>query len=148
MTDLERVPAARVRECTLEGHAAGTKMSPSDLVAYLIGWNELVLKWLEQDDRGAEIDVPETGFQWNQLGQLAQKFYDDYRTLSYPQLLKRLSAAKNNLVTTITARSDEELYGGDWYKKWTKGRMIQFNTSSPYKNARGRIRKWIKTQLE
>lgn len=26
------------------------------------------------------------------------------------------------------------------------GRMIQFNTASPYENARGRLRKWLKTQ--
>lgn len=26
------------------------------------------------------------------------------------------------------------------------GRMIQFNTSSPYANAQGRLRKWVKAQ--
>ncbi|MFE3838233.1 ClbS/DfsB family four-helix bundle protein [Pseudogemmobacter sonorensis] len=31
-----------------------------------------------------------------------------------------------------------------WYGKWTKGRMIQFNSTSPYANARGRIRKWLR----
>jgi hypothetical protein len=33
------------------------------------------------------------------------------------------------------------LYGRGWYETWTMGRMIQFNTSSPYANARGRLRK-------
>ncbi|WP_341476959.1 ClbS/DfsB family four-helix bundle protein [Sphingomonas oleivorans] len=31
-----------------------------------------------------------------------------------------------------------------WYGKWTMERMIQFNTSSPYDNAGGRLRKWKK----
>ncbi|EQB9714967.1 ClbS/DfsB family four-helix bundle protein, partial [Yersinia enterocolitica] len=31
-------------------------------------------------------------------------------------------------------------------EKWTMGRMIQFNTASPYANARGRLRKWLKTK--
>ncbi|MGI1213336.1 ClbS/DfsB family four-helix bundle protein [Escherichia coli] len=31
-----------------------------------------------------------------------------------------------------------------WFKKWTMGRMISFNTSSPYANANGRLRKWAK----
>ena len=144
LTDLSKVPAARARECTLDGHAAGTRMSPSDLVAYLIGWNELVLKWLDRDDRGEAVEFPDTGFKWNQLGLLAQKFYKDYRPLDYPQLLDRLKEAKERLVGTISARTDDELYGKPWYGKWTKGRMIQFNTSSPYANARGRIRKWLR----
>lgn len=144
--DLARVPVARAREASLEGHAAGTMMSPADLVAYLIGWNELVLKWLDRDDRGEQVDFPETGFKWNELGQLARKFYDDHQSLDWNDLLARLSEAKARLVEAIAARSDNELYGQPWYGKWTKGRMIQFNTSSPYANARGRIRKWLKEQ--
>lgn len=144
ITDLAKVPICRGREKTLEGHAAGTTMSPADLVAYLLGWNELVLKWLERDDQGLPVDFPEIGFKWNELGRLAQKFYQDYHDLSYPQLLNALEQVKQRLVDNIAARSNEELYGRAWYGKWTKGRMIQFNTSSPYANARGRIRKWLK----
>ena len=119
-------------------------MSPADLVSYLIGWNSLVLKWLEQDDRGAAVDFPETGFKWTQLGPLAQKFYADYRHLDWPALLDRLTVAKIRLVDTISARPEDELYGRPWYGKWTKGRMIQLNTSSPYANARARIRAWLR----
>ncbi len=144
VTDLGKVPLDRARESTLEGHAAGTMMSPSDLVAYLIGWHELVLKWLKRDDQGLPVDFPETGFAWNQLGQLAQKFYLDYGDLDWPDLLAHLNRAKSDLVATVTARSDAELYGQPWYGKWTKGRMIQFNSASPYANARGRIRKWLR----
>jgi len=144
MVDLVRTPPGQVDQATLPGHAAGTLMSPADLVAYLIGWNELVLKWLDRDDQGQLVDFPETGFKWNQLGALAGKFYADYRALDWPQRLQRLSAAKTRLVETILARSDAELYGRPWFGKWTKGRMIQLNTAAPYANARGRIRKGLK----
>lgn len=56
MADLSNVPVDRARERTLDGHAAGTKMSPADLVSYLVGWNELVLKGLDQDDSGTKVD--------------------------------------------------------------------------------------------
>ena len=123
-TDLARVPHDRAHEASLEGHASGTVMSPADLIAYLIGWNELVLKWLEQDDRGLTVDFPETGFKWTQLGPLAQKFYADYRHLDWPALLDRLTVAKIRLVDTISARPEDELYGRPWYGKWTKGRRF------------------------
>lgn len=143
--DLSRVPNDRARECGLEGHAKGTVMSPADLVSYLVGWNELVLKWLDQDDEGRKVDFPESGFRWTELGCLAQKFYKDGYDTAYPDLLERLEQAKENLVKTILERSNKELYGAPWHGKWTKGRMIQLNTSSPYANARGRIRKWLRT---
>ena len=142
--DLARIPESRANERSMPGHSAGTQMSPACLVSYLLGWNRLVLKWLHQDDQGIPVDFPETGFKWNQLGLLAQKFYADYSDLSWPELIERLTLVKAELIETITHRSDEELYGVAWYGKWTKGRMIQFNTSSPYTNARGRIRKWLK----
>lgn len=50
--ELARVPLERLREPSAEGHAAGTMMSPADLVPCLLSWNELVLKRLEWDYRG------------------------------------------------------------------------------------------------
>ncbi|QRI65847.1 ClbS/DfsB family four-helix bundle protein [Shinella sp. PSBB067] len=143
---LEEVPPALVHERTMEGHAKGTQMSPFDLIAYLTGWNELVLKWLERDAAGAAIDFPETGFKWNELGRLAGKFYGDYADIPYPQLVERLHAAKARIVAAIVRTEDAALYGRPWYGKWTMGRMIQFNTSSPYANARGRLRAWLKAR--
>ncbi|MCF9684883.1 ClbS/DfsB family four-helix bundle protein, partial [Vibrio parahaemolyticus] len=35
-----------------------------------------------------------------------------------------------------------ELYGVAWYEQWTLGRMIQFNTSSPMKNMRTKVRRF------
>lgn len=131
---------------TMEGHAKGTLMSVHDLVAYLVGWNELVLKWCERRDQGLAVDFPETGFKWNELGKLAAKFYRDYEDVPFSELLVRFETAKNALVALITERTDAELYGVQWYEKYTLGRMIQFNTSSPYANARGRLRKWLKAQ--
>ncbi|MFX7629046.1 ClbS/DfsB family four-helix bundle protein, partial [Acinetobacter baumannii] len=49
MTDLRAVPLDLADDCGLDGHAAGTRMSIANLVSYLIGWNELVLKWLDRD---------------------------------------------------------------------------------------------------
>lgn len=145
LKDLRAVPPAKVDESSMEGHAKDTRMSVANLAAYLLGWNELVLKWLDRDAAGEPIDFPDTGFKWNELGRLAQKFYRDYEAMPYAQLLARLEAAKDRIVAEVEARTDEDLYGKPWYGgKWTMGRMIQFNTSSPYANARGRLRKWSK----
>lgn len=141
---LSKIPHELASEKSMDGHVKGTEMSVRELVSYLLGWNSLVVKWITQDAKGLPVDFPETGYKWNQLGLLAQKFYSDYRELNYDSLIEALQAEKNEIVKLIDQRSDDTLYAKPWYTKWTMGRMISFNTSSPYANANGRLRKWAK----
>lgn len=141
---LDAIPIETTSERSMDGHAKGTKMSVSDLVSYLLGWNSLVVKWITSDAKGLPIDFPDTGYKWNQLGLLAQKFYSDYSELNYDSLIAELRAVKNEIVALIDERTDDILYGKPWYTKWTMGRMISFNTSSPYANANGRLKKWAR----
>lgn len=145
-TQLRDVPSSLVDEQCLDGHVKGTRMSVANLVAYLVGWNELVLKWIDRDSSGKPIDYPDTGYKGNELGKLAQKFYRDYEDVPYAELLDRLCLAKAKIVSFIENTDNAALYERPWYGKWTLGRMIQFNTSSPYANARGRLRKWVNTR--
>lgn len=144
--ELATIPQHLTMDASLEGHSTGTSMSVRDLVSYLIGWNELVLKWHVRKRAGDTVDFPETGFKWNELGPLAQKFYGDYSELPFPEMLRRLADAKARIVALVESHTDTELYGAPWYEKYTMGRMIQLNTSSPYANARGRLRKWKKAK--
>lgn len=139
---LESIPVALTRAKSMPGHRQKTRMSVNNLVAYLIGWGELVLKWHRIRDAGGEPDIPETGFKWTELGQLAQKFYADYKTENFPALLQRLEQNKAKIVRLVESKTDRELYGIPWYKKYPMGKMIQLNTASPYRNAHGRIRRW------
>ena len=142
--EFQTMPLKNTNKTELEGHAKGTMMSINNLLSYLIGWGELVLKWVDKKDHNETVDFPETGYKWNELGKLAQKFYRDYEKDDFVVLQGKLERTVNDILKLIEARSSAELYEVSWYEKWTLGRMIQFNTSSPYTNARGRIRKWKK----
>lgn len=144
--ELSSIPLEHATTQTFDGHAKDTQISLCNLLAYLIGWGELVLKWVNRKDCHLPVDFPETGYKWNELGKLAQKFYLDYEALDYLQLQEKLDQTVDALLALIESKSNAELYETPWYTKWTLGRMIQFNTSSPYANARGRIRKWKKEQ--
>lgn len=75
---------------------------------------------------------------------MAQKFYADYADLSYSELLTRLQDVYGRIVELVGHCTDQALYGAPWYKTYSQGRMIQFNTASPYANARNRLRQWKK----
>lgn len=142
--DLDRVPVEEARQQTLEGHAKGTMMSPADLVAYLIGWNQQVLTWHRRRAAGLPDEFPAAGVAWNELGLLAQRYYADHAEETWDELRQQLRDAKGAIVALVEGFSDAELYGAPWYGKWTMGRMISFNTSAPYANARGRVRSWLR----
>lgn len=131
---------------TLEGHSKESVMSVKDLISYLIGWGELVLKWNLKKELNETVDFPEIGFKWNELGKPAQKFYQDYENEDFNQLKLKLDSTVEKISDFINSKSNEQLYGISWYEKYTLGRMIQLNTSSPYANARIRLRKWKKEQ--
>jgi hypothetical protein len=142
--ELLNIPFNLTEKKELDGHSKNTLMSINDLVAYLVGWGQLVLKWNDKKSKGLEVDFPETGFKWNELGQLAQKFYKDYESDDFKMLTAKLDNTTNEILKLIESKTNRELYETDWYDKWTLGKMIQLNTSSPFKNAKDRIRKWKK----
>lgn len=143
-TELLTIPPDLTTTKELEGHSKNTLMSINNLVAYLVGWGQLVLKWHDKKNKGLEVDFPETGYKWNELGLLAQKFYKDYAKDDFKTLMIKLDTTINELLNLIEGKTNVELYQMAWYDKWTFGRMIQLNTSSPFKNAKDRIRKWKK----
>ncbi|QIH34321.1 ClbS/DfsB family four-helix bundle protein [Sphingobacterium sp. DR205] len=142
--ELITIPHQQTTVVELEGHSKGTWMSINNLLAYLIGWGELVLKWNHDKDSNEVVYFPERGYKWNELGKLAQKFYQDYKDFDFKMLLQELDKTVSAILDLVAQKSNDELYETAWYEKWTLGRMIQFNTSSPYSNARNRIKKWKK----
>jgi hypothetical protein len=140
--ELSNIPNNLTAIEELEGHSKNTLMSINNLVAYLVGWGQLVLKWNDKKENGLDVDFPETDYKWNELGQLAQKFYKDHEEEDFKTLKAKLDKTINEILKLIERKSNKELYETPWYDKWTLGKMIQLNTSSPFINAIGRIRKW------
>ena len=140
--DIVDIPEEQAVRKEMDGHVKGTKMSVCNLMAYLVGWGNLVIKWREISSQGKMPDLPETGFKMNEMGKLALKFYKDYEDDGFKVLLKKYDTVVQEILDMVKAMDNEELYEVEWHKKYPFGRMVQFNTSSPYKNARARIRKW------
>ncbi len=146
LLDYQRVPVSLARTLGVEGNKKNTIISVSDTIAYLIGWGKLVIKWVDAKNRGQDIDIPETGYKWNQLGSLAEKFHKDYQAWDYQALLDECDVVVRELVELIQCSSNDDLYVQLWYEKWTLGRMIQLNTSSPMKNMRTKVRRFLKSK--
>ncbi len=145
LEDYLSIPEEYSRKNGIEGNVKGTEISVGDTVAYLIGWGRLVLKWHKLKLEGHKVDFPETGYKWNELGKLAQDFQSQFRSLSYNDLILEFKVTTSEILSLVESLDNHSLYGDNWYGKYTFGKMIQFNTSSPMKNMRTKVRKFKKT---
>ncbi|WP_417763643.1 ClbS/DfsB family four-helix bundle protein [Shewanella sp.] len=146
MLDYRSIPAELTREIGVEGNIKGTEISVCDTVSYLVGWGNLVLKWHHLSEQGEPVDFPETGYKWNQLGLLADSFHKQYKEWKYSELLSEFERTVDQILSLISSLDNKALYGAPWYENWTLGRMIQFNTSSPMKNMRTKVRRFKKVR--
>ena len=133
------MPARETSEASLERHVKRTLRGVNNPVSHPLGRNDLALKWFENDAKRELIN----GLQEESIRPpLARNLCADLAAVPIEQLLTALEIAIQKTVDFISGRPDEYLYGAPWYGKHTMGRMIQLNTSSPYANARTRLRKW------
>ena len=142
--DLETLPAELANRKELEWKIKDIKASVNNLISYLIWRWELVLKWERNFETPEELQLPEIWFKWNELGKLAQKFYKDYDHLDFSTLKALLRENNISIIKMLENHTNEELYQKARYTKRTFWRLVQLNTSSPYKNIRSRIRKYLK----
>ncbi len=147
LIDYQSIPKEFTRMRAIEGNIKGTTISVCDTLAYLIGWFDIILEWQKQHWNTEQITLPKAGFQWNELGNLADHFHCEFATYDYDVLLVMFDQRAGDIIKAVHTLSDSKLYQQLWYKKYSLGRMIQLNSASPMKNMRTRVRKFIRTQL-
>ena len=60
----------------------GVDRTPAQMIAYQLGWLDLVKSWDDDELAGKTPVLPAEGYKWNQLGELYQHFYHIYQDLS------------------------------------------------------------------
>jgi hypothetical protein len=85
-----------------------------------------VLKLYDLTPTNHPVNFSETGYKWNGLGK---------------SLLKEFTITTSNILVLINSLDNKMLYDENWFEEYTLGKIIQFNTSSPMANMRGKVRK-------
>ena len=129
----------------------GVDRTPQEMIAYQLGWMDLIRGWDKEELKGKEVITPAPGYKWNQMGALYQGFYDKYNDKSLAQLRKLFVKAVDSLVDWLDGFSDNELFksgGRKWAastsSNWPVCKWVHINTVAPFKSFRAKIRKWKK----
>ena len=100
--------------------------TPSEHLAYQLGWVTALLDWERREQAGEAVQTPAPGYKWNALAALC---------------------------AWIDGLSDDELFlpaQRQWATtaaQWPLWKWIHINTVAPFTNFRTQIRKWKKGVL-
>ena len=123
--------------------------SVKDVLAHLLEWEQMVLRWHSAGLKGKVPVTPAEGFNWAQLPQLNQQIFEKHHDRPLADIQKEFKASFRKMLKIIQGLSDEDLFRRGryaWTKNNTLGAYFISNTSSHYHWAKTNIKKGWKAR--
>ena len=129
----------------------GVDRTPAQMIAYQLGWMNLILEWENKERCGIAFVMPHPDYKWNNLGKMYESFYKQYENESLTELCSLFDIAVQDIICLVDSYTDAEFFESG-IKKWASStpsnwpvwKWIHINTVSPFASFRGKIRKWKK----
>ena len=119
------------------------------MLAYQLGWMDLLLGWERDEQAGCEVVTPAPGYRWNRLGDLYSTFYERWHDASLPQLQEAFRGRVDGVVALVASLSREELFDSGqraWASStpsaWPVAKWVHINTVALFTSFRTKIRAW------
>jgi len=131
-----------------EYRIADVDRTPREMIAYQLGWLNLLLGWERDEKAGKAVITPSPAYKWNELGLLYKDFYDIYAGLPLNELRPLLKQRVLEICEWIEVLEEEDLFVAGRRKwtvtsaNWPMCKWIHINSVAPFKSFRTKIRKW------
>ena len=120
--------------------------SVKDILAHLVEWQRMNLKWYAAGIRGEKPAMPAPGFTLRELPRLNAMIYRKHRRRSLASVLHDYRSYHTRVVALIGALPDVDLVTLGRYAwtgpSWTLSDYLRASTAAHYVWARTRIRRW------
>lgn len=125
--------------------------TPRQIIAYQLGWMELLLSWEREDQADKEVATPAPSFKSNQLGDLYESFYQHWKLAPPRDLSNRFEVLPDEVIQLVPCLAESELFESKqrtWASStpstWPAGKCVHINTIAPLTTLRTKIRTWKK----
>jgi hypothetical protein len=119
--------------------------SAKDVLAHLVEWKKMFLGWYKEGLRGGNPRTPAEDVKWTQLPILNARIYRKWKDEPARVILAEFESTYQEMLALARAIPEEELFRKQrypWLRVWPLARWIAAQTSSHYRWARTRIRRW------
>jgi hypothetical protein len=123
--------------------------SAKDVMAHLVEWKMMFLGWYEEGLRGGNPRTPTEDLKWSQTPALNDRIYRKWKNVSLEVILADFESRYVELLELTRSIPQEKLFRKGlypWLRVMPLSRWIAANTSSHYRWARTRIRRWANKQ--
>ena len=84
--------------------------SPVQMIAYQLGWMNLILLWEEKNKNDETVITPSENYKWNNLGRLYKSFYKKYENYSIKKLIAEFNITVKKITDLIEVYTEKELF--------------------------------------
>lgn len=127
-TALEKFLAPLTAEQMALSSAPGA-WAVKDILAHLVGWQQMFFRWYEAGLRGEMPEVPAPGYKWSQLPALNQAIYEKYRGLTSDEALALFRESHQKTIQFIETLSEADLTAPGLYKWMNKNTLMAYLNS-------------------
>jgi hypothetical protein len=123
--------------------------SAKDVMAHLVEWKKMFLGWYEEGRRGGNPRTPAEDLKWTETPALNDRIYRKWKDERYEVILAEFESEYAKMLEVTRSISQEKLFHKGlypWLRVWPLSRWIAAQTSSHYRWARTRIRRWVNRQ--
>ena len=128
-------------------HSQITGYAIKDVLAHLTNWEQLCLTWYKSGKAGEEPHLPHPGYNWRQIPELNQMFYEKDKNKALVDVVADFSTSFNEIRSTIESIDEEEMFTPEiysWTNKNAMGTYFVSATSSHYVWAQKEFKKCLK----
>lgn len=119
-----------------------------DVLIHLYEWHQLLLRWVENNQRGEKMNFLPEAYNWRTYPQMNLEFWKRHQTTATGQALELLSESHQAVMTLMENCTNEELFEKmhfSWTGTSTLGSYCISSTSSHYDWAVKKIKQHIKS---
>ena len=118
-----------------------------DFLAHITVWEQRMVHWLEQTNRGEVPDMLPPGMTWDDLDQWNEETYQKHRHRELDEVLTDFKLSYTKALSAVRDVDEEDLIDPERFP-WREGRplwvMVAANTSWHYKEHVETITEWLK----
>jgi len=137
------------REMTRAGVTPGG-WSVKDILAHLVGWQQMNLSWYEAGLKGESPPMPARGLTWRDIPHLNAQIYRKHHRRSLEAVLADYRDYHERMLALVAETPDADFLRVGRYAwqgpTWTLSDYIRANTASHYRWARKHIRRWMRAR--
>lgn len=140
-SNLDKIPKSRWEEAVLN------KWSIKDMISHIVAWQQKLLDWHIIGKEGGFPETPAPGYKWNQLFEVNDLIYQEYKDIALKSILEKLEKSHKQTLKMLEEEPAEHFFtrgSYPWLKNSYFKSYVKPSTSGHYNWMKKHVRKWAK----